>query len=174
MFVAVVTILITLGLTWTQFNLVPPMNNSQIDNSTAKAIQTFSNSVRDGGNKLFQYGIVLLIFGIAFFSWVIVNESSKSKSKFDRSSKIDLDEINEEKDAKLEKPDDKTHGVLDEVGSSQSNGSEKKQLQESLENIRLQVQIEELKLQITKLRNEVETEKLNQIKTKGKIRDAKR
>lgn len=44
----------------------------------------------------------------------------------------------------------------------------------SLENLQLQVQIEELRLEITKLKNQVETEKWNQMKSKGKTRDSKR
>jgi len=68
------------------------------------------------------------------------------------------------KKLKLNKPDDMTHGILDEDRKYQSEDSEEKQLQESLENMRLQLQIEELKLEITKLKNQVETEKLNQMK----------
>ena len=168
-FVAVVTVLITLGFTWTQFNFVP-LGDSQINNSTAKDIQNFISSVRSAGNNLVQYGIILLIAGITIFVGVITATKSKSKSTIDESSKTDL--LNKEKAVELEKPD-KTKD-LDEDKNDQSSNSEEKRLQKSLENIRLQLQIEEIRLEITKLKNQIEVEKSNEKKLKGKASDTKK
>lgn len=103
MFVAVITILITLGLTWSQFNLVPTTDNAQINNSTAKAIQVFSSSVRDAGNKLVWDGIGVLIAGIAVFSLVIIIDTSKRKLKISKRPRLLLDEMYDGKDIELGK-----------------------------------------------------------------------
>jgi hypothetical protein len=47
-----------------------------------------------------------------------------------------------------------------------STNSEEKELQESLKSVRHQLQIEELKLQIAELKNQLESEKLNRIKSR--------
>lgn len=103
MFVAVITVLITLGFTWTQFNLVPSMDNTQINNSTAKAIQTFSNLVREEGNKLVWAGIEVLIAGMAVISLVIISDTSKRKLKISKHPRILFDEMYDGKDIELGK-----------------------------------------------------------------------
>lgn len=154
-FFTVVAILITMGLTWSQFN--PPIDNSQFNNSTIQAIHTFVSSVQEGGNKLVWNGTVLLIIAIPLFSIVILKETSKSKTKNDHFEKISSGELNAGKDIEF-----------------RSNNSEENKLQKSLENMQLQLQIEEIKLEITKLKNQLETEKLHKMKNKGKTRDVKR
>ena len=104
MFVAVITILITLGLTWSQFNLVPTTDNVQIyNNSTAKAVQTFSSLVRDAGNKLVWDGVGVLIAGIVIFSLVVIKDTSKRKLKISKHPRILLDEMYDGKDIELGK-----------------------------------------------------------------------
>ncbi len=78
-FFAVVAVLITLGLTWEQFN--PPIDNSQFNNSTVQSIHAFVSAVQEGGNKLVWYGISLLIVAIPLFFIVILKETSKAKTK---------------------------------------------------------------------------------------------
>lgn len=103
MFVAIITILITLGLTWSQFNLVPTTDNAQINNSTAKAIQVFSSSVREAGNNLMWDGIGVLIAGIAVFSSIIIKDTSKRKLKISKRPRLLLDEMYDGKDIELRK-----------------------------------------------------------------------
>ena len=111
MFVAVITVLITLGFTWTQFNLVPSMDNTQINNSTAKAIQTFSSLVREEGNKLVWTGIEVLIAGMVVISLVIISDTSKRKLKINKSPKILFDEMYDGKDIELKKKGYDAHSV---------------------------------------------------------------
>lgn len=75
---------------------------------------------------------------------------------------------------KSDKSDCISHEILKEKDDFRSDDSDEKQLQGSLENIRLQSQIEELRLEITKLKNQVELQKLNQIKHADNIRDTTR
>ncbi|MHB8546548.1 MAG: hypothetical protein ACYDAJ_07275 [Nitrosotalea sp.] len=167
-FFAVVMVLITLGFSWSQFNSVPSVDNSQLNNSTVKAIQTFTSSVQESGNKLVQYSTYLLLVGIPFFSIMIFKETSKSKSKNGNPTQTNpLDEIVHRKDLEVETPDDNTR-ILDEDMNYQSIDSEKKQLQESLQNVRSQLQIAEIKLQIIELKNQKVNEKLNKLESKGK------
>jgi hypothetical protein len=102
-FFTVVAVLITLGFTWSQFNLVPTTDNVQINNSTAKAIQTFSSSIRDAGNKLVWDGIGVLIAGITIFSLAIIKDTSKRKLKISKNPRILFDEMYDGKDIELGK-----------------------------------------------------------------------
>lgn len=173
-FVAIITVLITLGFTWSEFNFVPPVDNSQINNSSSKAIQTFISSVQDRGNNLVQYSTWLLVAGLIIISGVIIAESSKSKSMNDKSTQTDfIKEIIEMRNPQFDSRH-KMEGVVNDDRNYQSGNSEESRLKESLEDLRLKIQIEETKLEITKLNNELETEKSKQTKTKAKRRNTKR
>lgn len=182
-FFAVVTVLITLGFTWSQFNFTPPVDNSQINNPDAEAIQAFVSAIQARGNNLVQYSIILLIIAIPLFSIVILKDTSKSKSKHSKSSQIDsLNEIDGRKDLGLEKPDGNTR-ILDEDMNKKSIELEKNQLQGLLQNARSQLQVTEIKLQISELKTQLANVKLNKIQSKrmtprgkprGKRSDSKR
>ena len=111
MFVAIAAVLITFGLSITQFNLVPSLDTSKIDNSTAKAIQTFSDTVRENGSNLMWSGIACLFVGTGLFLILILTDSSKPKSKFNKSRKVLFDEMYDGKDIELKKKGYDTYSV---------------------------------------------------------------
>jgi len=102
MFVAIAAVLISFGVTLGQFGLEPSIGTSQNDNSTA--IQSFENSVRQNGSAIMWAGVGCMFVGTGLFLWLIWRESSKPKTKFNKSRKIVLfDEMYDGKDIELEK-----------------------------------------------------------------------
>lgn len=100
-FVAVGTVFITLGISWSQFGLDPSTDTSHVDNSTARYIESFKHQIQDTGTKFTQFGTAILIGGPILFISLIWTEKSRPKIK--KPAQVLFDEMYDGKDIELEK-----------------------------------------------------------------------